>query len=775
MEKRILILLILASTSAAIPNPTAVYCNDLGYNYDDGNCVFPDGQSCDGWAFFRGTCGEEYSYCALEGHSIETESVDMGSYSTERAVCVSDTKRIEIQIPGLIPESRGLSPGNGEECKIKPSDPSLPESFDWRNISNRSYINPVKDQGECGSCYGFSATAVAEGVYNIALNLSNEDRVEFSESFLIWCLSDLPQYKYHFNGCYGSDYDYFELVAMITHGTIPGYRFPYTIYHPGVCAYWENPRAKFSSRHRIPCNDIDAMKTAIMTHGPIDAAVDVIDDFYYYIEGIYNDSNTSCSQSPCYYTFSNHAISLIGWGKDPEYDDYWILRNSWGPSWGEDGYMRISTTAATVACSPAYLEFSPVGISQIECHDGSAWTACQNAATIEQVRANCTSNSLGEIESATFTLSNQTHTLFTGNGIKSSGYWTYDNNDTTVPEGSEWNLSVSCTESHGALETASSNWTATAPEQSTTTTTTIPPASEPLCYSCSDCSEKLNGSHPTVSLTVDIKNHSGTCIEFNADEIEFDCQGHLIDGTSSGRGIRAFDRDGNTVRNCIISDFEDGIYLAYSSSSTIENNTLDSNAHGIKIWYSNNNSLANNTAHSNSLYGIALGYSRRNSITGNTLDSNDRYSLLLIESHNNSVSGNSMDSNTYEGLFIYWSFNNSIQENRACSNELLGFNIQCGSGGVMEDDEEEEEETYSENYGDNNTCDSSWSWNDTSTVTGCRYSCLGTTSTVPLLKGDSDGDGIVSDSELLDYIDLWSAGEASDLELLEAIDNWALG
>jgi len=781
MEKKILILLLIASTAAALPNPAAVYCTDLGYSYEESNCVFPDGSSCDGWTFLRGKCGQEYSYCSLQGHSLTTESVDRGSYSTQSQVCISDSgQRIQPpayqSAPGNSPVAEQGTPGNSAAtatCSIKTSNSSLPESFDWRNISNRSYINPIKDQGACGSCYGFSATSAAEGAYNVALNLSDENRAEFSESFLIWCLSDLPQYKYHFNGCYGSDYDYFELVSLTTHGTILSDQFPYTIYDPGACAYWENPRAKFSSRHRIPCNDIDAMKTAIMTNGPIDVAVDVIDEFYDYVDGIYTDTNTSCPESPCYYTFSNHAISLVGWGTDPEYGDYWILRNSWTSSWGEDGYMRISITSATVACSAVYLEFSPLDIGPIECHDGSGWDSCSNAATIERVRANCTPNSLGDIDSATFTLGNQTHTLFTGSGILDSGHWTHDNDDLSIPEGSQLNLSVTCTESHGVQETASLNWTATVAEQTTTTTTTtIPSAAEPLCHSCSDCSAKLDGSHPTVTLTADIRNHSGSCIEFGAGDIELDCQNHLIDGTGSGHGVQAFGLDGNTVRNCIVSDFVDGIYLAYSSNSTLANNTPGSNTHGIRLWYSHDNSVANNTAHSNSLYGIYLAYSRRNTMANNDLDSNGWYSMLLRESNNNSISLNTMDSNTYEGLFLYGAFNNSIRENRACSNELLGFNIQAFSEYL-----EEAGENPSENFGHNNSCDSSYNWNDSSTITGCRYSCEGTTTTIEActLEGDYPPCDEIELSEIVDLTNLWAVGSVELSGVIDLINAWAAG
>ena len=84
----------------------------------------------------------------------------------------------------------------------------LPSSFDWRNYNGHSYIGPIRNQGNCGSCYAFGACAAAEGVYNVAFGLYDSSCVDFSESFIIWCLARLPGYGDHFYGCDGADYDY---------------------------------------------------------------------------------------------------------------------------------------------------------------------------------------------------------------------------------------------------------------------------------------------------------------------------------------------------------------------------------------------------------------------------------------------------------------------------------------------------------------------------------------------------------------------------------------
>lgn len=247
---------------------------------------------------------------------------------------------------------------------------TLPAAFDWRNYNGHSYIGPVRDQGGCGSCYSFGASAAAEGVYNYANGLNDSNCADFSESFIIWCLGTMAPYSSHFYGCGGADYDYMELEALVQEGTINESYFPYTYPDPG-CTHWSDPRVKFAEWHRIPCSDIAAIKTAIMTYGVVDVAVYAGSAFSAYSGGIYQDTNTSCSGSPCDYTTTNHAVALVGWN---DADGAWILRNSWGPSWGENGYMRIKYTSAIVACEATYLVYSAVpGITVTAPSSASSW------------------------------------------------------------------------------------------------------------------------------------------------------------------------------------------------------------------------------------------------------------------------------------------------------------------------------------------------------------------------------------------------------------------
>ena len=250
-------------------------------------------------------------------------------------------------------------------------------SFDWRNYKGHSYIGAVRSQGALGACYAFGACAAAETTYNLKNGLYDANCVDFAEMYIVWTLGSSSPYNKHFNkkgNGEGSDYDYYELFGLTTKGPPGGALgfegvcieadFPYSISKtsPGqrvIDASKKFTRKTFNQWGRVfPTKIADTteqIKTAISTYGTVDVAVYVDSAFQAYSSGVYEDTNTKPDSDPYYYTSSNHAVALIGWDDNPTEGGggCWILRNSWGTTWGESGYMRIKYFSAAVNTAAA--------------------------------------------------------------------------------------------------------------------------------------------------------------------------------------------------------------------------------------------------------------------------------------------------------------------------------------------------------------------------------------------------------------------------------------
>jgi len=214
------------------------------------------------------------------------------------------------------------------------------------------------------------------------------------------------------------------------------------------------------------------------------------------------------------------------------------------------------------------------------------------------------------------------------------------------------------------------------------------------CNSCKDCTDALNDNSCTiVGLTQDISNYDGTCIDsptgFN-NKI-FDCQGHKIGGDDSGEdyGIYMEGKSNNTIKNCRVTDFHDGIYLENSRSNLITNNTANSNGHydnsnkgyGIHLSNSGDNLVHNNTANSNGLAGIRLEGSNNNTISNNFCSLNlDFDGIYMTDSSYNNIINNLLTMNDDSGLWIYSCTNNYIFNNTITLNGKINGSSPIGYG-----------------------------------------------------------------------------------------------
>ena len=252
------------------------------------------------------------------------------------------------------------------------------------------------------------------------------------------------------------------------------------------------------------------------------------------------------------------------------------------------------------------------------------------------------------------------------------------------------------------------------------------------CTNCSDCTNKLNDPDcDIVQLTADITDYSGTCINnpVNFTNKTFDCQGHTIDGDDSGTdyGMLLNGKTSNTIRNCIIQDFDKGIYL-YSNAdyNNIINCTSNSSTRGIDIYYSDYTEVINTTTNSNSLEGIFILGSHYNNITNCTSNLNS-HGIIIEGSNYNSIVDCTINSNSGDGIGIRYSDNNNISATTVLNNANNGINFDSLSNNNFLSNNtfcmnKQDIKDYDANTGDNNTCTSPSGWNDTGT-TGCTSTC----------------------------------------------------
>ena len=233
----------------------------------------------------------------------------------------------------------------------------LPSSFDLRDIDGHSYIGPVRDQCACGSCWSFGTLAAAESTWNRAHGLYDDQAIDLSEAFLVWSLS--PLYD-GLQGCDGGNLRE-SMNAVVEYGAPLEADFPYTVVDPGEDLHWDAERYTLPDWYNIPPNDIETTKRILFQIGAIDAGVLVDDDFVAYSSGMFENNDTAITHLVPHYSDGNHAIALVGWNDEPGDDGmgYWVLRNSWGDSWGEDGYMNIRYTSAKVSLFGLYLIATP--------------------------------------------------------------------------------------------------------------------------------------------------------------------------------------------------------------------------------------------------------------------------------------------------------------------------------------------------------------------------------------------------------------------------------
>mmetsp|Transcript_68984 Transcript_68984/g.179146 ORF Transcript_68984/g.179146 Transcript_68984/m.179146 type:complete len:374 (-) Transcript_68984:91-1212(-) len=217
----------------------------------------------------------------------------------------------------------------------------LPARMDWRE---RGVISEVKNQGHCGSCWTFSTTGCLEA--HLAIKYDAWHAPRLSEQQLVDCAQAFDNH-----GCNGGLPSHAFEYVRAAGGLQTEFHYPYHA-KDGVCSFngtAHRSAGAFEPRSagvgvqvpggsvNLTVGDEDSLKFHLATHGPVSIAFQVASDFRDYSYGVY--SSKVCQSGP---GDVNHAVLAVGYGTDPETKmSYWLVKNSWDYSWGEEGFFKI--------------------------------------------------------------------------------------------------------------------------------------------------------------------------------------------------------------------------------------------------------------------------------------------------------------------------------------------------------------------------------------------------------------------------------------------------
>lgn len=225
---------------------------------------------------------------------------------------------------------------NRVQTSLEPRSVTKLEKFidskrDSLNYVTKGWVTPVQYQKKCGSCFVFAACGIVEGQYF----KKTGKLVKLSEQQVLDC----SRGEYQGKGCAGGIVRG-ALGYIKDKGVTTSAKYPYTANDSTPCIQKPLDSVTKIGNYYWPQNiDENYLKNLLTSVGPVAIAIDASQpSFMSYKSGVYKD--TRCST-----TKVNHAMLLVGYDTDPVWGDYWLVKNSYGTTWGIDGFMRLERNA----------------------------------------------------------------------------------------------------------------------------------------------------------------------------------------------------------------------------------------------------------------------------------------------------------------------------------------------------------------------------------------------------------------------------------------------
>jgi len=243
-------------------------------------------------------------------------------------------KALRGYFKGARPDASKRSFVQAPSTVLKPS--ALPTTIDWRS---KGVVTAPKDQASCGSCWTFATAEVLESHWA----LKTGKLLTLSEQQILDCTPN-PKECGGTGGCQGGTAELAYARIMELGGLTTEELYPY-VSGGGRDYKCKSPlpasAVKITNYTVLPENEYDPLVNAVANYGPIAISVDA-GEWGRYSGGVFDGCN---QKNPDI----DHAVVLVGYGTDDKLGDYWLVRNSWGPSWGEKGYIRLKKSS-TIQC-----------------------------------------------------------------------------------------------------------------------------------------------------------------------------------------------------------------------------------------------------------------------------------------------------------------------------------------------------------------------------------------------------------------------------------------
>ena len=299
------------------------YVSDFGKKYTEAEYPLREKLFAQRLAEVKQHNSETHSWKKGVNHLTDTTDVERQMMNGGKAVSMGQLGNKELQ-----------------KSYVSKNGGQLPRKIDHR-LAIPPVLTAVKDQGRCGSCWAHGSTETMESMWAI----STGELFVLSQQEITACAPNVNECG-GTGGCMGSTAELaYEYAAL--HGLTQEWNYPYTAYNgtTGQC----KPNAGKSeitvtSYTKLPKNDQYAVMEALATVGPLAINVDA-SHWFEYESGVYSGCNFAMNIS------IDHVVQLVGYDTDLDSGlDYWIVRNSWSPTFGESGYIRVLRNKDTPEC-----------------------------------------------------------------------------------------------------------------------------------------------------------------------------------------------------------------------------------------------------------------------------------------------------------------------------------------------------------------------------------------------------------------------------------------